>query len=369
MLKLIKDWLNRHFADPQLVILGFLLVLGFGVIFYLGDLLTPVLAALVIAYLLDGMAAGLERLRMPRLAAVLVVFFIFLAFLVVILVGLLPLVSRQIAQLVQQLPSILAGIQKQLIMLPEKYPDFISATQISRITQYFTSELTGLAQNLLTLSLASVKGIITFLVYLILVPLLVFFFLKDKDLILDWIMGILPEHRGLATEVWREVNVQILNYVRGKVWEILIVWGVSYATFSWLQIQFAMLLALFTGLSVLIPYIGATIMFLPVILIGFFQWGLGSEFAYAVIAYSIIQALDGNLLVPLLLSGVVNLHPVAIITAVLVFGGLWGIWGLFFAIPLATLLHALIKAWFKQYSHHSEILIKGVDGKIKPDGN
>ncbi len=87
-------------------------------------------------------------------------------------------------------------------------------------------------------------------------------------------------------------------------------------------------------------------MFLPVGLIAFFQWGISPELTKTIIAYAIIQLIDGNILVPLLLSGVVNIHPVAIIVAVLVFGGLWGIWGLFFAIPLATLVHAVIKTWF-----------------------
>ncbi len=91
-------------------------------------------------------------------------------------------------------------------------------------------------------------------------------------------------------------------------------------------------------------------MFLPVALISYFQWGLESQFTYALIAYTIIQLLDGNLLAPLLLSGVVNLHPVAIIVAVLLFGGLWGIWGLFFAIPLATLVHVLLKTWLNRRS-------------------
>jgi putative permease len=141
--------------------------------------------------------------------------------------------------------------------------------------------------------------------------------------------------------------MQISNYVRGKVWEIIIVWIITYATFSYLKVQYSMLLALLTGISVLIPYIGATVVLFPVVLIAFFQWGIGSNFAYVVIAYAIIQFLDGNLLAPILLSGVVNLHPVAIIAAVLLFGGLWGRWGLFFAIPLATLFNAIIKTWFK----------------------
>ena len=79
--------------------------------------------------------------------------------------------------------------------------------------------------------------------------------------------------------------------------------------------------------------------------VAYSQWGISGEFAYVLIAYTIIQFLDGNILVPLLFSEVVNLHPVAIITAVLFFGGIWGIWGVFFAIPLATLINAVINAW------------------------
>ena len=86
-------------------------------------------------------------------------------------------------------------------------------------------------------------------------------------------------------------------------------------------------------------------MTIPIALIGLFQWALVQQFTILMIAYFFIQALDGNVLVPLLFSEAVNLHPVAIIIAVLVFGGFWGFWGVFFAIPLATLLKAVMNAW------------------------
>ena len=102
------------------------------------------------------------------------------------------------------------------------------------------------------------------------------------------------------------------------------------------------------GLSVLIPYVGAAVVTIPVALVAFFQWGWNGEFFYLILVYGIIQALDGNVLVPLLFSEAVNLHPVAIILAVLVFGGFWGLWGVFFAIPLATLIKALLQSWPKK---------------------
>ena len=353
MIKIFRQWLDRHFSDPQLVMLGFLLVVGFVLIFFLGRLLMPMLAALVIAYVLDGMAQFLERIKVPRFPAVLIVFVIFLASVLVLLIWLLPLISRQIAQLIQLMPSMIVTAKRGLMGLAERYPEFITEAQINRLLGFVGPELSTLGQNIVSWSLASVRGLITVLVYLVLVPLMVFFFLKDKVLIIGWFTGFLPEHRGVANQVWHEVNSQLGNYIRGKMWEILIVWSVSYVTFTIIDLQFSLLVSMFVGLSVLVPYIGATVMYLPVTLIAFFQWGWGADFLYAILAYTVIQFLDGNLLVPLLLSEVVNVHPVAIIAAVLIFGGLWGVVGLFFAIPLATLIHSVIKAWGQRQTRNA----------------
>ncbi|MGD8674790.1 MAG: AI-2E family transporter [Desulfobacterales bacterium] len=344
MLQLIRDWIDRHFSDPQILVLGFMLVIGFVFIIMFGDMLIPVFASIVIAYLLDGMVVRLARFKVPRMLSVLIVFLVFMACFLLLIIFLLPLLSRQIAQLVQQLPMMLTAGQSELMRLPERYPDIVSQTQIKQVLDFIGVELTALVKRLLSLSIASVRGVIAILVYLILVPLMVFFMVKDKQKILDWLANILPDNRLLASQVWREVNQQFGNYIRGKIWEILIVWSVSYVTFKLLGLQLTMLVSLMVGFSVLVPYVGVTVIFLPVALFAYFQWGFGNQFFYALIAYAIIQLLDGNLLAPLLLSEVVNLHPVAIIVAVLLFGGLWGIWGLFFAIPLATLVHAVIKA-------------------------
>ena len=145
--------------------------------------------------------------------------------------------------------------------------------------------------------------------------------------------------------IWTEMDMQFANYVRGKAIEILIVGVASYGLFLWLGLNYAALLALLVGLSVLVPYVGATVVTIPVLLVGYMQWGLSNDFLWLFISYGVIQFLDGNLLVPILFSEVVNLHPVFIIVSVLLFGGIWGFWGVFFAIPLATLVKAVFNAW------------------------
>lgn len=340
-----RDWFNRHFSDPQVIILFFLLIFGTLIILTMGTLLAPVLASVVVAYLLDGIVAFFRRLRVPRIVAVLIVFLAFLTALFFLLFGLLPKISAQIGGFLSDLPAIVAAGNQKLILLPEKYPDFISPEQVIEFTRYLQTEIGRMGQRILSFSVASVRGIFSFIIYLILLPFMVFFFLKDKTVILNWINGLLPKDRDLSRQVWQQVDLQIGNYIRGKFWEILIIWGLSYFVFLFLGLNYAMLISLLVGLSVLVPYIGVTVTTLPVAMMGFFQWGLAPDFFYLLIAYGIIQLFDGNILAPLLLADVVNLHPIAIIVSVVLFGGLWGFWGVFFAIPLATLVEAVLKAW------------------------
>lgn len=341
----ISKWIKKYFSDPEGVILAILLIVGFAIIIFMGEMLAPLLAGVILAYLLEGIVRVLERKNIKRSVAVITVFTCFLAVILVVVFGLLPLLSSQIAQLVEKLPDMISRGQQALMKLPESYPNFISQEQVNQVFNEIGAGVRSMGQTALSLSLASISGLVALLIYLVLVPVLVFFFLKDKALIIEWMTSYMPKERGLATRIWHEMDQQIGNYVRGKFAEILIVGIVTYIVFAIMGLQYAMLLGALVGLSVVIPFIGAAVVTLPVMIIAYFQWGWTAEFAYVMVAYAIIQALDGNVLVPWLFSEAVNLHPVAIIAAVLVFGGLWGFWGVFFAIPLATLVKAVINAW------------------------
>ena len=360
-MELLKNWFKRSFSDPQVVILGVVLLIGFAVIIGLGNWLAPLFAGLVIAYLLEAVVAALQRLGLPRLPAVILVFLVFMALMLLLLLGFVPKISRQLTQLVQQFPDYLVQGQDLLKHLPEKYPQLVSQEQVQTLMGSLGQEMANTGQQLLTWSLSSVAVVFGLIVFLVLVPVLVFFFLKDKELMIRWFLGFLPPERSLVTEVWAEAEMQIANYVRGKVTEIFIVGSVTYITFILLGLQYSALLATLVGFSVLIPYIGAAVVTLPIALVAYFQYGWGWEFGQILIAYGVIQALDGNVLVPLLFSEAVNLHPVAIILAILVFGGIWGFWGIFFAIPLATLVQAILRAWPRNgvVEHTKELQSRG----------
>ncbi|MCK1789736.1 AI-2E family transporter [Pseudomonas violetae] len=345
MFKVLRDWIQRYFSDEEAVVLAVLLFLAFTAVLTLGGMLAPVLAGMVLAYLMQGLVVTLERLRVPGGAAVGLVFALFMGLLLVFIVVVVPLLWHQLITLFNELPGMLAKWQSLLLLLPERYPHLVSDEQVLRAIEVARGEIGNFGQWALTFSLSSLPLLVNIMIYLVLVPILVFFFLKDREMIGEWVRGYLPRERALITRVAHEMNRQIANYIRGKVIEIFICGGATYIGFVVLGLNYAALLALLVGISVVVPYVGAVVVTVPVLLIALFQWGWSDQFIYLMAVYGIIQVLDGNVLVPLLFSEAVNLHPVAIICAVLLFGGLWGFWGVFFAIPLATLFKAVLDAW------------------------
>ncbi|MDX1464464.1 MAG: AI-2E family transporter [Halomonas sp.] len=340
-----RSWMDHYLSDEEAVILLVVLVLGFAVVIWLGKMLAPFLTALVIAFLLQGAVSGLTRRRVPHFLAVMLVFLGFIGVLLAMALILMPLIWNQLINLVQETPRMFASVQQLLDDLQVRYPQLVTPDQIQTWIGMAGREVTQLGQRALTLSLASLGNLVGLIVYLVLVPILVFFMLKDRDRLVGFIVSLLPRNRGLMTRVWQEMDDQIANYVRGKFTEIIIVGSVAFFTFAFFGLPYSALLAVLVGLSVLVPYIGAAVATLPVAAVAGFHFGLGDQFLYVIVAYGVIQALDGNVLVPILFSEAVNLHPVSIILAVLFFGGVWGFWGIFFAIPLATLLKALVYAW------------------------
>ncbi|MCL5974311.1 MAG: AI-2E family transporter [Gammaproteobacteria bacterium] len=340
-----KNWAERYFSDEEAVILLIVLIIGFAAIIWLGGMLAPFFTALVIAFLLQGVVNMLTRRHVPEMIAVAIVFLGFVGVMLALAFLLMPLLWNQLVNLVLETPRMLTSGQQWLDELQAQYPTLITPDEIQNWISMTARELSIYGQRALTLSLASLGNVIGLIVYLVLVPILVFFMLKDREKLVCFILSMMPEIRGLMSRIWNEMDGQIANYVRGKVVEIIIVGTVAFITFAWFGLPYSALLAVIVGFSVLIPFIGAAVATLPVAAVAGFHFGLTEDFAYVLLAYGIIQALDGNVLVPILFSEAVNLHPVSIILAVLFFGGIWGFWGIFFAIPLATLLKALVTAW------------------------
>lgn len=347
-LEVIGTWINRHFANEEAIYLVVFIIVSMVVLLTIGQMLAPVFTGLIIAFLLQGLVTPLVRLKVPQIVAVNLAFLLFLGALIAVVLFIFPIISQQGYAFLNSLPEILGQLKTALQQLPARYPGLLSEEQVSVWLDVAIAELSQIGPRFVQYSLASLPSLMVLFIYFILVPILVFFFLKDRRSLMAWFQSLLPAERPLLDQVGAVMSRQMANYARGKVVEIMIVGVVTYVAFALLGLKYAAFLALIVGISVIVPFIGAAVVTVPVALLGFVQWGWSLEFAYLMIAYSIIQALDGNVLVPILFSEAVDLHPVTIIVAVLAFGGLWGLWGVFFAIPLATLIKAIYTAWPRQ---------------------
>lgn len=345
MLEMLRNWYIRRLSDPQTMGLLAILLFGFLAIYFFGNLIAPLLIAIVLAYLLEMPIRFLNlRLRFPRIMATVFVFGSFISIATIFFLILVPMLWNQSISLLSDLPAMFNKLNEWLLNLPEHYPELIDYSMVDSIFNSVREKILGFGESVVKLSLTSIMNLVSLGIYAFLVPLMMFFMLKDKKELLQGVSRFLPRNRHLASKVWIEMQQQISNYIHGKLLEILIVTLITYIIFLIFGLNYPLLLAFAVGLSVLVPYIGAMLVTIPVALVALFQFGVSPTFWYIIIAFAISQLLDGNLLVPYLFSEAVNLHPLAIIISVLIFGGLWGFWGVFFAIPLATLVKAVLNA-------------------------
>jgi putative permease len=345
LLQSISSWMGRTFADPGASSLFFTIVIALLMVEFFGQILTPILVSVAIAYMLSGLIEMLTRRGCPQLLAFGLMYSIFLALIIGMIAVLLPMLIKQLTNMINELPNAILKFKAWLDALSHAYPKLVGPSLVTNISASMQSQLGNAGKTILSFSVSSLGGLITVGLYVLLVPLMVFFFLKDKKQLLGTLSEVLPKNRSVLMAVSAEVNYKIGQYIRGRVIEIVIISLVSMITFLCFGQQYAVLLGVIVGLSVIIPYVGAVIAAVPVIMMSLVQWGFSWEFAAVNIAFWVIIGLDANILVPLLFAGVLDLSPSAIILSVLFFGDIWGFWGVFLSIPLASVVKAIWTAW------------------------
>jgi len=332
--------MQRFFSNEESVYFAILLIFSFFFIIFFGNVLLPVIISIVIAFLLNGFMTTLLRFNISQKLSLSITLIVFFGFYLSLFMA-LPSIGTEINNLLQNLPTIVSSFQQTLIEMN----NYFSEEDIDQIFANLSNQISVLLSSALGQLAGTVSLMFNAILYAIMIPLMVFFFLKDKSILLPFASIILPKENGFMQSVFTEMNDQLFNYVTGKFIEMLVVATASYILFASLGLPYAVLIAILVGLSVIIPIFGAILVTIPVVLIGLYEWGLTENFYWLLGFYLLIQVLDGNVLVPILFSTRNNLHPVVIIVAVLFFGGIWGFWGLFFAIPLATFIKAIINSW------------------------
>ena len=345
MIDHFKNIFRRIFSNEETVIF-FIIIISTLILFsFFIEVLTPFIISIIVAYLLVGLQKKIETYGVTPRISTIIAFSIFIIVGAAMFTWLIPLLYVQLQSFVLDIPRIFNEFLNFVSTIPAAFPDLVNSDQISVFFQAVSSELSSITQNIVKSSISGIQSTITVLLYIILFPILVYFFLFDRKNIIEGCLRIIPGDRAMLSQVWSEMDVQLSNYVRGKVLEIFIVGVAAAILFASFGLNYGALLAVLVGLSVLIPYVGAFSITIPIVIIGLLQFGLGTQFYLLIGFYLLLQFLDGNLLVPIIFSEAVKLHPIVIILAVFIFGSMFGFWGVFFSIPLATFIKAVWNAW------------------------
>ena len=346
ILNFLSSIVNRVFPNQEAMAFSFGFLIFFIVLYNFVDVLFPILLSIFIAFMLYEPVLWLEKKGVPRAIPALIALFLLFSLTVLFFGVFIPLLWEESLALIKLLPELNLNTQNYIEENLADIP-FIEVDTVRDFITTLVSQVSSSVKQILSFSLSSIASVIVALLYCVLVPVLVFFFLYDGESIYAHISRLALSDSLLMKAIWQQTVINLMRYIRGKMIEMVIVSCASYLALAAFSVKYAFLLGLATGVAVLIPYVGATLVALLVLVTGLYHLGLDIKLLYALLAYSVVQALDAYLLVPWLFSSALNLRPVTVLIAITFFGGVWGVWGVLLAIPLATFIKVVVLAWPK----------------------
>ncbi|MCF8563293.1 AI-2E family transporter [Alicyclobacillus tolerans] len=311
-------------------------------------LFIPFLAAMVVTYLLEPVVEVLVARRVPRGIAILIIYFTFILLVVVAAINYVPLVARQLTQLSNHLPHLVSQADAWIDELARRKQDLPEALRkgvengLAQAEQKVTLMVSGL--------LSVLSGTVSFLFVAFIVPFLVYYMLKDMRAIGRALVGMFPaKHRDEVRTILAGVDLTLGKYVRGQLLVMIAVGILTYAGLLVIHMPYAILLALFLAIADIIPYIGPFIGATPALLLAL---SLGPQMVIKVLLVNaVVQQLEGNLISPQIMGHSLNLHPMAIVAALLVGGEIGGVLGLIVAVPLLAVLKVV---WSETRKFHGQ---------------
>lgn len=343
----VKQWFQKYFDKAENILLLLMIILFIIVVDAFGRILFPFLISFLLAYALNNLADFIaNRFKTRRIFVIAIIYLFFISFFIALIAILVPLITDQFTVFAQQAPTFIAHTQTYIQSLPSKYPKFISPDFVNKLTdtsnfKIDNQQVTGAVSR----SLSSISSIVEWVIYLFIVPLITFLILKDKQKLKAFYKRRFPVPKGIVLIVWNQSKKKLGGYIRGIVLEAIIVSAAYVILLLSCGLNYSVLLGIMSGVAVFIPVFGSLLMTIPIVIIGLIQFGFATPFIIMMIGYLIIHLLDAYILAPYLFGKTLNLHPLAVLMALILFGGFFGFWGLVFAIPLATFLDILWVAY------------------------
>jgi predicted PurR-regulated permease PerM len=330
------------FANPQIWAWAAIALAAAWLVWLLSPILAPFLFAAIIGYILAPMVENLTARRLPRTLAVVLVLVLALALVVALMLVVLPLFYKELRLLADKLPGFLAWVNDHLAPWLKAHLGIEFQLDTASVRDIASGLLAG-NQDIAARLLGSIRigglALIAFFANLLLVPVVLFYLLRDWNTFLARVDNMIPRHlHAKVRQVLREIDAVLAEFLRGQIVVILVMCVYYVTALSLARLQFALPIGIITGVLVFVPYVGALTGFVLGTIAALMQFDSAAGVLWVWLAFAVGQALEGTTVTPLLVGERIGLHPVAVIFALLAFGQVFGFFGVLLALPASAAL-------------------------------
>lgn len=331
-----------------------LISVSFVLLYLIAPILTPFVLGALLAYLGDPLVDRLEKFKITRTLAVVIVFFILFLFLIAVFVLVIPVLETQLKTFIQRLPDFLDWAIKQIQPYLKQDLDVdISVLEIDRLKSMIGShweQAGGIIRTLIKGVSQSGMLVFAWLANIALTPVITFYMLRDWDTFMAYIRDLLPRSAEPTIATVAKESDEVLGaFLRGQLL-VMLGLGTIYSFGLWLVgVEFALLIGLLAGFLSFVPYLGFVIGVLVAGLAVMFQTQDIVDLVLVLLVFGIAQVIEGTILTPLLVGERIGLHPVTVIFAVLAGGQLFGFFGVLLALPVAAIIAVIMRHLHQSY--------------------
>lgn len=346
--------MSIHVTDAQKwLILVTVIATGY-LLYLLAPILTPFLISAFLAYIGDPAVDRLETIKFSRTLSVVFVFFLMLIIGFSFILVIFPLIEEQIRRLLIRLPEMIDWVQAELIpWASQRFGIEADSINLDGIKQSLTGHwqaLGNIAGKFLTRVSASGQLLLLWASYLLLIPVVTFYLLRDWDIIVAKVRTLIPrKYEFVTVKLVKECDAVLSEFFRGQLM-VMIAQGIIYSIGLWIVgLEFSLLIGMTAGMVSFVPYLGSIVGIVIASVAAFMQYQEFLPIIYVLIVFAVGQTLEGVVLSPLLIGDRIGLHPVAVIFAVMAGAQLFGFFGMLIALPAAAVIVVMLRHFHEQY--------------------
>jgi predicted PurR-regulated permease PerM len=340
--------MNTTLADSRQWFILALVLAGGWLLYLLAPVLTPFLLSALLAYLGDPLVDRLQRLGVSRTVGVLTVFGVMFVTGLLALVVLLPMLSHQTIAFLNNIPEALDWLQKQLLpriaaLAGVEVPSIDIEALRSAIVDHWR-QVGSVAGTVMSSLGRSGQVLLGWLTYVLLIPVVTFYLLRDWDHLVTAVRDLLPQRAAPTIgKLAREIDAVLAEFLRGQL-TVMLALAVIYFCGLWMVgLDLAFVIGMLAGLLSFVPYLGVIVGVAAAVVAAFLQFHDATHLLGVAAVFSVGQLLEGMVLSPMLVGDRIGLHPVAVIFAVMAGGQLFGFFGVLVALPVAAVVVVLLR--------------------------